>query len=173
MQKPKLLLVLFAFLSLISLRSTAQQAEVNVSQLSNVSVPGTNIKIDLPTVYQWDATQQAYIYAGAASSITFKELRGTAVKDLIKSMDQSLRKDTKLVTMNSSVLKTRSGAEAKQFVVTFPVTEKSGDKKTDFERIVFACGDAQNSVWVSVNYPVVTRSLLSDVLQSCLLTLVF
>jgi hypothetical protein len=173
MQKHNFLPLIIVVFAMLPSLLFGQKDEVQIGALNQQSVPGTSIKMNIPTVYVWDGEQQAYIYAGAAASISFRQINGTSGAQLAKSMSETLKKDAKLQSITTTNEKTKAGIEATQFITTYSVSAGDQDKKTEFERIVFICGNEQNSVWVSVNYPVVTRSLLSEVLKNCLLSLEF
>lgn len=147
---------------------TAQNKE-EVSRLSQVSVPDTRVKIDLPEVFQFDQTQGAYLYTGAAASIAVKELNGTPFKSLLNSVTPASLEKQHMKITGSSTLQTRAGNAAQLYTAVLNATAKDGST-AEFERLIFISGNDQKSVWITVQYPVITRNLLSDVLHSCLLS---
>ncbi len=173
MQKHKFLHILVVLFFTIPTLVNAQQETDKIGNLNHLSVPGTSIKMDIPDVFAWNADQNAYIYTGAASSISFREIKGTSGSGVAKAMEETLKKDATLQTNTKSTVKTKAGVSATQFVTTFSVSTAGQDKKTEFERVIFICGNDANAVWVSVTYPTVTRSLLAEVLHNCLLTIEF
>lgn len=173
MQKHKFLTLILVLLISLPTLLFAQNDKDKINKFTQLSVPNTSIKMNIPDAFVWDLEQSAFIYSGAAASISFKEVKGTSVKTLTESMRSALRNEANIQSNTSTDLTTTAGATATQFITTFAVTANGQEKQTEFERIVFVCGNEDNAVWVSVSYPAMTRSLLSDVLQSCLLSIEF
>jgi len=149
---------------------TAQQQE-QVDQISHVSLRSCNIKMDIPDVFTYDESQYAYIYTGAAASISAEELLGTQFSFLKKIMTKSTLEQQQMKVSETTVLRTKSGLDAILYTTSLSVVSKDGQTTTEFERLIFICGNDQKSALVNIQYPMVTKKLLGDVLRACLLSI--
>lgn len=162
--------VALSMLLVCPLLLTAQQQD-QVDQITHVSLPSCNIKMDIPDVFIYDDSQTAYIYTGAAASISAEELLGTQFSFLKKIMTKSTLEQQQMKVLETSALRTKSGLEAILYTISLSVVSQDGKTTTEFERLIFICGNDQKSALVNIQYPMVTKKLLGDVLRACLLSI--
>jgi|WetSurMetagenome_2_1015567.scaffolds.fasta_scaffold453712_1 hypothetical protein len=178
MQINKLFASLVAFLGLLILYNTGsvyaqEKPEDAIQNRTRIEVAGTSVKLTLPDVFVFDQSQAAYIYAGASASITIKELNGTAYNSVIKGITKSYIESQGMKLVESQDVTTNTGKKAKQFIVSFSVPNPEKGSPVDFERIIFFTGNDNKTVWVTVNYPLITKGVLGDVLRSSILSVEF
>lgn len=152
--------------------TTAQNvADTNkVNAISRVTVPGTHVTISLPDVFAYNPTESVYLYACAAASISVKELNGTSYSSLVKGMTKKNIESQGMSLVETSEVVTNGGQKGLIYITSLKVQSTESDKKVDYERIIFFTGNENNSLWITMNYPLITKSLLSGVLRKCLLT---
>lgn len=69
--------------------------------------------------------------------------------------------------INQYLLTTKQGKEGTIFLIGFKSSE------TEYERIVFFIGHNGQTAWVSINYPLMMKTLLYETLENCLTTIEF
>ena len=163
-------IIALSVLLVFPLLLTAQQQE-QVDQITHVSLLSSNIKMDIPDIFIYDNSQNAYIYTGAAASISAEELLGTQFSFLKKTITKSTLEKQQMNVLETSVLRTKSGLEAILYTTSLSVVSHDGQTTTEFERLIFICGNDQKSALVNIQYPLVTKKLLGDVLRACLLSI--
>lgn len=162
-------LLLISFSTLVS----AQREQKATDKIIPVNVPSTEIKLSLPDVFVYDDSQMAYIYSGAAASINVKELKGTSFNALIAGTTKESIEHQGMKLMRIDDITLQSGMKGKQYTTSFSVQTPGEEKPVEFKRIIFFAGNDEKSVWIMMNYPVVTENVLEEVLRSCLLTVEF
>jgi hypothetical protein len=146
------------------------QQQDDVTKIQHINISGTQIQMDMPDVFIYDYAQSAYIYSGAAASVVVKEMNGTSFKSLQASVTSASLEKQQMKITSASVLTTKAGNEAKLFTASLNINSKDGSQ-VEFERMIFICGNDGKSVWITVQYPVVTKKLLAEVLRSCLISI--
>jgi hypothetical protein len=166
------ILGLFIFCTPV-ITSAQDKPKDDVNATSTVTVPGTEVTLTLPDVFQYNTTQAAYIYAGAAASIAIKEMNGTSYSTLSRSMTKGYIESQGMKYIESSEINTAAGMKGTLYVVQFSAQGLEDKKNVDFERMMFFTGNDTKSVWITMNYPVITKSLLESVLRESLMTIKF
>lgn len=151
----------------------AQSATSSLSGSSRVTIPGSEVTMELPNVYQYDEGQEAWVYAGASSGISVQVLKTTGFETLSRAVTKEKLEKQQMKFLSSEELSTGSGLKARLFQMSMTVQSPSEEKAVDFIRMVFICGNDQMSTMVTANFPKVTESLLQEPLRTSLLSINF
>jgi len=133
----------------------------------SVMIPNTHVKIVPPEHFMFSAELQGFIHAGTSSTMQVSEIIGTSYIMVAKSLTPEYIQSQSFRFIEKRDITTNDGHDGCMFILGFT------NKGVDYERLMFFAGDYNNTIWVNVSYPAVSRELLFDTFQNSLLTAQF
>ena len=125
--------------------------------------PKTNIKFTPPKTFRAD-DKGNIVHDWTGSSI-----QHTIVSTSYTKLIQGIRKETfekqGYIFINQQTLSTKQSIEGTLYIVRFSANN------IEYERIIYFIGNESQTLWLSINYPVMMKSLLYEVFENCLLTI--
>jgi hypothetical protein len=167
-------LLVFLAISLMWTAQTAAQEQTNtLNGSSRVTYPGTQVSLNLPGVFVFDEGQSVFVYSGASATLVIRVLATTPFETMEKTVTETMLEKQQMVVGSTEDLRTDAGRKARLFTARLQVQASEEDKKVDYKRLIFITGDEQKSVWITVNYPVLTEKLLDEPMRAALLSVEF
>lgn len=162
-----------AFLLLVSICASAQHKADSSYKLLTVQVPDTKVEISIPSVYEYNDLQKCYIFKGAASSMTVKEIRGSSFTKVASKVDAKYFEALGFTYKSQQNVKTIKGLDGIIYISSAKLKSKETNQELEFEKIMLLAGDDTKTVWITVNYPVFAKQALYDLMTKSLLTVDF
>jgi hypothetical protein len=161
------------FLLLTALNVSAQKKADTSYKFVTVQVPETNVKISIPSVFEYNDVQKCYIFKGAASSLTVKEIKGSSFSKVSSKVDDKYFEKLGFTYKSQLTIKTVKGLDGIIYVSTALLKSKETNQELEFEKLMLLAGDDSKTVWVTVNYPVFAKQALYDLMSKALLSVDF
>ncbi len=142
--------------------------------ISEYTAPGTDVSIVPPKYFVVLPVKNTLLHPPTSSTIQINEIDGTAYSMLVKKITPEYIEKQNAHFISKKELVTDDGKKATLFLVSFTVTAKDSlHTQMEFERYMFFTGNYQKTVWINVNYPVIAREAIADVLLKSLLSVKF
>ncbi len=161
------------FFLLVTMSISAQHKADSSYRLSKVQVPETKIEISIPSVYEYNEVQKCYVFKGAASSLTVKEIRGASFSKVITKVDAKYFENLGFTFQSQQSIKTEKGLDGIIYISTAKLKSKETNQELEFEKLMLLAGDETKTVWITVNYPVFAKQALYEIMTKSLLTVDF
>jgi len=161
------------FLLLTAFTVSAQKKADTTYKLITVQVPETNVKISIPSVFEYNDVQKCYIFKGAASSLTVKEIKGSSFSKVSSKVDDKYFEKLGFIYKSQQTIKTVKGLDGIIYVSTALLKSKETNQELEFEKLMLLAGDDSKTVWITVNYPVFAKQALYDLMSKALLSVDF
>lgn len=165
--------LIMIYIGIGGLYAQQNQQQEELANKTKINVAGTGISASLPDVFRFDDTQSTYIYSGAAASISFQQLNGTPYSSVIKGMSSANFESQKMKLITSQEIITLSGFKGMLYETSVSGQSAAKDEKVEFKRYIFFTGNNDKTVWVTANFPLITESLLRDVIIDCMKSVEF
>ncbi len=125
--------------------------------------PKTNIKFTPPKTFRADSAGNI-VHDWTGSSIQHT-IVNTPYAKLIKSISKETFEKQGFIYINQQNLSTTQAIEGTLYIIRFT------SNTVEYERMVYFIGKDSQTLWLSINYPVMMKSLLYEVFENSLLTI--
>ncbi len=125
--------------------------------------PTSNIKYTPPKTFRLDSLGNI-VHDWTGSTIQYKVL-STDYSKLISSISKETFEKQNFLFVNKFQLITNQKIEGTLYLIKFLIGQ------TEYERIVFFIGNQKQTLWLTVSFPVIMKSLLYEVFENSLLTI--
>ncbi|HOY37680.1 MAG TPA: hypothetical protein PLK75_00125 [Bacteroidales bacterium] len=133
----------------------------------SVLIPNTHVKIIPPEHFMYSAELQGFVHGATSSTMQISEIIGTSYIMVSKSLTPEYVESQNFRYIEKRDITTNDGHDGCVFILGFT------NKGVDYERMMFLAGDYNNTIWINVSYPAVSRNLLFDIFNNSLLTAQF
>jgi len=164
--------LIVAFLIFTSAYSFSQKTNNSSIKLNTVNVPGTSILMSIPTVFEYNDVQKAYVYKGASASITATELK-TSLKSVTSKIDAKYFEKAGFKYIEQFNIKTNAGIEGIIYVSNAVLKGNTEKKEVEFQKLMLLAGNETKSVWITINYPTFAKEMLYETMISSLKSVEF
>jgi hypothetical protein len=165
--------IISLFFLLVSLSISAQHKADSTYKFITVQVPETKIEISIPSVFEYNDVQKCYVFKGAASSLTVKEIRGSSFIKVAAKVDAKYFENLGFAYQSQQNIKTIKGLDGIIYISTAKLKSKETNQELEFEKLMLLAGDETKTVWITVNYPVFAKQALYEIMTKSLLTVSF
>jgi hypothetical protein len=133
--------------------------------IQKFTFPKTNVSITPPKTFRAD-NQGNLIHDWTGSSIQCTIVNANYLS-LLKTINKETFEKQGYTYINQQTLSTRTNKEGTLFLIGFT------SNGMEYERIVFFIGNNNQTAWLSINYPVMMKSLIFETIENCLTTIEF
>lgn len=127
--------------------------------------PNSNLTLTPPKTFRAD-NQGNLIHDWTGSSIQCT-IVNTNYLSLLKTINKETFEKQGYTYINQQTLSTQRNKEGTLFLIGFT------SNGVEYERIVFFIGNNNQTAWLSINYPLIMKSLLFETIENCLTTIEF
>jgi len=133
--------------------------------IQKFTFPNTDLTLIPPKTFRAD-NQGNLIHDWTGSSVQCT-IVNTNYLSLLKTIHKETFEKQGYTYINQQTLLTRMNKEGTLFLIGFT------SNGVEYERIVFFIGNNNQTAWLSINYPVMMKSLLFETIENCLTTIEF
>lgn len=133
--------------------------------IQKYTFPNTHLTLIPPKTYRADS-QGNIIHDWTGSSIQCT-IVNSSYSSLLKTIHKETFEKQGFTYINQETLSTHLNKEGTIFLIGFTLNG------IEYERMVFFIGNSSETAWLSINYPVIMKSLLFETIENCLTTIEF